>query len=58
MSHQWEYKIVETKHHGEELQSDLDQAAADGWELVTATSSLKLLIPGYLQMLFFRRPVE
>jgi hypothetical protein len=58
MSQQWEYKIVETKHRGEELKADLDEAAADGWELVSATSSLKLFIPGYLQMLFFRRPVE
>ncbi|MDQ0462784.1 transcriptional regulator with XRE-family HTH domain [Caulobacter ginsengisoli] len=55
MPQKWEYKVVETKDR-KALQSELDRAGADGWELVSATSMFNAMMTTVVHTMFFKRP--
>ena len=55
MPQKWEYKVVETKDR-KVLQTELDRAGADGWELVSATSMFNAMMTTVVHTLFFKRP--
>lgn len=55
MPQKWEYRVVETKDR-KALQSELDKAGADGWELVSATSMFNAMMTTVLHTLFLKRP--
>lgn len=55
MSQQWEYKVVEITKR-KKLQSELDSAALEGWELVTVTAMINMWMTKIVYTLFFRRP--
>jgi transcriptional regulator with XRE-family HTH domain len=53
----WEYRVVETKDRAA-LQSELDRAGAEGWELVSATAMFNTLMTKVVYTLFLKRPVS
>ena len=55
MPQKWEYKVVETKDR-KALQSELDKAGADGWELASATSMFNAMMTTVVHTMFFKRP--
>ena len=55
MPQKWEYKVVETKDR-KLLQSELDRAGADGWELVSVTSMFNSMLTTVVHTMFFKRP--
>ena len=55
MPQKWDYRVVETKDKNA-LQSELDRAGADGWELVSATSMFNTMMTRVDHTLFFKRP--
>ena len=55
MPQKWEYRVIETKDRSA-LQSELDRAGADGWELVSATSMFNTMMTKVLHTLFLKRP--
>jgi transcriptional regulator with XRE-family HTH domain len=55
MPQTWEYRVVETKDR-KVLQSELDKAGADGWELVSATSMFNSMMTTVVHTMFFKRP--
>jgi len=55
MPQKWEYKVVETKDR-KLLQSELDKAGADGWELVSVTSMFNAMMTTVVHTMFFKRP--
>lgn len=55
MPQKWEYKVVETKDR-KLLQSELEKAGADGWELVSVTSMFNAMMTTVVHTMFFKRP--
>ena len=57
MPQKWEYNVIETKDR-KALQSELDRAGAQGWELVSATSMFNTMMTKVMHTLFFKRPAS
>ena len=57
MPQKWEYKIIETKDRTV-LQQELDNAGAQGWELVSATSMFNTMMSKVLHTMYLKRPVS
>ena len=55
MPQKWEYRVIETKDRSA-LESELDRAGANGWELVSATSMFNALMTRVDHTLFLKRP--
>ncbi len=50
----WEYRVVETKDRAA-LQSELNAAGGEGWELVSATAMFNTLMTRVVYTLFLKR---
>jgi len=55
MPQKWEYKVVETKDR-KTLPAELNEAGAEGWELVSATSMFNAMMTTVVHTMFFKRP--
>lgn len=55
MPQKWEYRVVETKDR-KALQSELEKAGVEGWELVSATSMFNTMMTTVVHTMFFKRP--
>jgi transcriptional regulator with XRE-family HTH domain len=55
MRQEWEYKVIETKDKSS-LQSELDGAGAEGWELASATAMFNTMMTRVGYTLFLKRP--
>ena len=57
MRQTWEYKVLETKDRAA-IQSELAEAGAEGWELVSATAMFNTLMTKVVYTLFLKRPAS
>ena len=57
MRQTWEYKVLETKDRTA-IQSELADAGAEGWELVSATAMFNTLMTKVVYTLFLKRPAS
>jgi transcriptional regulator with XRE-family HTH domain len=56
MRQRWEYKVIETKDRSA-LQTELNNAGVDGWELVSTTAMFNTLMTKVVYTLFLKRLV-
>ena len=56
MRQEWEHKVLETNDRAT-LQTELTNAGADGWELVSTTAMFNSWMTSVIYTLFFKRPV-